>query len=380
MKICHITAEYPPMIGGISKHVYELSQEQAKHGHDVTIYCPDDIGDISKVKLHKNINVVFSKSFGRPLNNPIVPSMFFKLIRNKFDIVHAHDHFFFGSMIAASIKKKKNNFVITHHTNPLNYNNLFLRIFENLYLNLIGKKILKKADKVIVANKYNKTLFKTWNTGSIKIIPNAVNFNEFNKANGNGFRKKFKIPKDKKISLSIGRYAPRKGFGYLFDAIKELKKYGETVNKAIFVLVTTRTDVNKLKEKTKKLGISKHLIILNNHSRKDTIGAFYAADIFTSPSISESFGVTLLEAIYVGLPVVCSDIPSYREILKYSKNHIIVKPRDYKALAEALHSMLKKDIKKNISLELRNEIINKHSVQKIREITQKVYGEVIKCK
>src|SRR5205814_6745166 len=64
-------------------------------------------------------------------------------------------------------------------------------------------------------------------------------------------------------------------------------------------------------------------------------------DVYAGPSVGgESFGVVLVEAMAAGLPVVASDIPGYREVIRHDRDGLLVPPRDPDALASALAAVL----------------------------------------
>jgi phosphatidylinositol alpha-mannosyltransferase len=66
-----------------------------------------------------------------------------------------------------------------------------------------------------------------------------------------------------------------------------------------------------------------------------------AADVFVSPALGqESFGLTLVEAMAAGVPVVASDIPGYREVVRNGVDGLLVPPGDPGALAAALERVL----------------------------------------
>jgi phosphatidyl-myo-inositol alpha-mannosyltransferase len=68
---------------------------------------------------------------------------------------------------------------------------------------------------------------------------------------------------------------------------------------------------------------------------------FASADVFCAPSLGgESFGIVLVEAMAVGVPVVCSDIGGYRDLVRDDQEGVLVPPRDPEALAVALGALL----------------------------------------
>jgi phosphatidyl-myo-inositol alpha-mannosyltransferase len=74
----------------------------------------------------------------------------------------------------------------------------------------------------------------------------------------------------------------------------------------------------------------------------DELPGFHAgADVFVSPALGqESFGMVLVEAMAAGVPVVASDIPGYREVVRDGRDGLLVPPGDADALAAAVLRIL----------------------------------------
>ena len=95
-------------------------------------------------------------------------------------------------------------------------------------------------------------------------------------------------------------------------------------NEVVLVLAGDDTRYNysvKVMESAIELGIEKHLIILKNRPRIDFPRLYSAADVFVSPSdnIQETFGLTILEGMSSGLPIVCTDWNGYRATVRHEK-------------------------------------------------------------
>ena len=76
-------------------------------------------------------------------------------------------------------------------------------------------------------------------------------------------------------------------------------------------------------------------------SRVPHRGIHAAVDLFVAPAVGgESFGIVLVEAMAAGLPVIASDIPGYREVVRDGIEGILIPPRDPPALAAAVRRLL----------------------------------------
>ena len=343
LKVCHICTKYPPAVSGIAKHVYDLSRLQVETGHTVTIYCPDDIGDINSVDIPDNVNVVQLKSLGRPLNNPITPSIIIQLLKNDFDIVHAHDFFLFGTMVAGFIKKiKKYPLIVTQHTNKLQYDTKMKNLFQDLYLRIIAKKILKDADRVIVHNKENKKVLGELGVDKIEIIPNGINHRDYlvNEDDLCNSKRKLNIEENKKIILFVGRLTYRKG---ILDLIRAFSIIVKSCPETKLVIVGDGPLMDDARKLTKEYHLEKKIIFLGFISSHELVQCYHLADVTVMPSIfGEAHPIVILESLICGTPLVVSDLPCFREMI-HKRNRCLVPPKDFKKLGETIIKLFKHD-------------------------------------
>jgi phosphatidylinositol alpha-mannosyltransferase len=83
------------------------------------------------------------------------------------------------------------------------------------------------------------------------------------------------------------------------------------------------------------------VVMLGNVEHDDLPPYHAACDVFAGPARGgESFGIVLVEAMAAGLPVVASDIPGYREVVRNGMEGLLVPPSDPVALAAALREVL----------------------------------------
>jgi len=125
------------------------------------------------------------------------------------------------------------------------------------------------------------------------------------------------------MSCSSAGPKPRKGFGALVDAMALLRRDLDVR------LVTTSAPVQH----------PDWVVPLGRVADDRLPGIYAAADAYCAPSLGgESFGIVLVEAMAAGTPVVCSDLPGYREAAGDAAR--FVRPGDPAGLAEALREVL----------------------------------------
>jgi glycosyltransferase involved in cell wall biosynthesis len=174
------------------------------------------------------------------------------------------------------------------------------------------QKLKIPEDKVIVIkNGMNQKMFYRMTESEIDNIPAL-------------------FPKFKKI-LHVGNEEYRKNFITLLRALFILKKKVKNI-KLIRVGPSSHYEIIKL------LNLEKNVIYLNNISNDRLREIYNLSDVFVYPSNYEGWGAPGLEAASCETPVVCSDIPIFREV--YHDYPYYFPPNNYKMLADAVYQCL----------------------------------------
>jgi len=133
--------------------------------------------------------------------------------------------------------------------------------------------------------------------------------------------------------------APHKGFEILFEALACVK---DVAPGFVFFMTICNDDwpegIRKYNDMVESLGLSEHVVFMGRVPQ-DQMGAVYqACDWMVYPSLCESFGFSMVEAISLGLPVVAADTPVNREICEDAA--LYYPSTDAKALADLLKGII----------------------------------------
>ena len=135
----------------------------------------------------------------------------------------------------------------------------------------------------------------------MRIIPTGIDVGMYAKSIDTDIREKYHISKDTPVMLSISRLAYEKNISEIVDLLPSII---EQVPKVILMIVGDGPAKEDLMKQVTQLGLSKHVIFTGEVSN-DHVNAFYrTANVFVSTSNSESQGLTYIEAMAAGLPVV----------------------------------------------------------------------------
>ena len=377
MKILQVSPLFPPHVGGIEKHVETLSKKLAEAGHEVTVYT----SNVPKSKKHEEVNGVEIYRFNclfSPLNNQFIPGLFFKLIdKNKFDVVHVHSHLHISSNITCfSNIFKKRPIVLTSH-GTVNYEG-WKNIVNMLYNKTIAKWMLKSVDKIIALSSKHADILENLGAdpSNITIIPHGIDLNQINLTRDTEKFKSLYELNDKNIVLFVGGLIPRKGINYLIAAMKYVKS--DSVLLIVGGELQGHPGVKKaLEQQVKELGLEKKVLFLGKLTEQELEQAYLAADLFVLPSLSEVFGLVILEAMSYGKCVIASNILGPSTIIQDNKNGILFEPKNSRELGEKIDYLLANDeLRKNLGTAARKEIERNYSWDVTFNKILAVYEEV----
>lgn len=294
MRVAIATPYYPPHIGGIEIHAKNLAENLRAMGHEVVVLSSSG-SDV----VVRSLKIPYSPI---PLSFP----------RVKAQIYHSHVPSPFFALKMAKIAEDENRpHVVTYHNDvivPSKVDGYFLprfigRSIEKINESLVSK-LLEKADLIIATTKsYAETspvLSKFMD--KVRIVPNAVDINEFSPGIDAGKRKA--------IVLYVGRLVAYKGVSTLIKAMAEVQKEIE----AKLVIVGDGADRKGFERLAEKLSVD--ALFTGRVSKKSVVEWMQRARVLVLPSFSrlEAFGIVLLEAMACSTPVISANTPGVAEV------------------------------------------------------------------
>ncbi|MCX7797883.1 MAG: glycosyltransferase [Melioribacter sp.] len=306
-------------IGGAQIFVLNLAKELKRKGFDVVVAAGD--GGFLFEELKKiNIDHYYLKSLKRDIS--VINALYFMfdlyklLVKNNFDILHLNSSNTLLAVIPAKVLRRRPKIVFTFHGLSLldkNYKSFFLIKFISKLYFIFFSKFLDESVFVSEINyqeaKKNRVIKKG------EVIYNGLNEEELNfcdKAEALDFLvKKCNFQFNNCFLIgSTGRLSYQKNYGFLIDNFFKIKKAIPNVK---IVIIGEGILYNKLYNRIKELGLEKEIFLVG--AVKDSYRYLKAFDLFTLPSRYEGLSISLLEAIYAGIPVLASDVGGNKEIV-----------------------------------------------------------------
>jgi glycosyltransferase involved in cell wall biosynthesis len=167
----------------------------------------------------------------------------------------------------------------------------------------------------------------------VKIVPNAIEEEQ-------GTRNKVQIKKVREANRApvigtIGNLNFQKGQSYLIDAMAEVVRQYPL---ATLEIIGEGAERQNHESRIKNHGLEKNIALMGK--QKDVYKHMNHWDLFVLPSVAETFGIVLLEAMSAGLPIIATKIGGVVDIVENGKTAILVKAKDPSALAKAITRLL----------------------------------------
>lgn len=231
--------------------------------------------------------------------------------KEDFDIIHAHDWLSFLAGIKA--KKVSGKPLVTHiHATEFDRgggNGVNNQVYE------VERQGFLESDRIIAVSNFIKNKISNnynINIDKINVIHNGLGQNNLT----NSFKTKNKIGlnKNNKIILFLGRMTLQKGPEYFLQAAKKVLEKESQVR---FIMAGSGDMQYRMIELSAELGISDKVLFPGFLHGKDLTDIYQAADLYIMPSVSEPFGLTPLEAIKNGTPVLISKQSGVSEVINH---------------------------------------------------------------
>lgn len=347
--------------GGQNVYVGELAKNVAKLGYEVDVFTRwDDERLPQTIEWGAGVHVIHIKAgpIAYVKKEDLLGYMdefarnmigYIKMQDQPYKLIHAN--FFMSALVAMNIKKQLGiPFVVTFHAlgKVRRQHQKNADKFPEERLD-IEEQAVKAADKIIAESPQDKDdLMSLYDADPriISMIPCGFNPYEFYPIDKLLSRTILDLPPDEKIILQLGRMVPRKGVDNVIKALDTLIHQRKV--KARLMVVGGESDspnpvltpeIGRLQAVAKENNVAKFVSFLGRKNR-DQLKYFYsAADVFVTTPWYEPFGITPLEAMACGTPVIGSNVGGIKYSVINGKTGYLVPPRDPAKLAERLQEI-----------------------------------------
>jgi len=322
-------AIYPCAIGGVEIFNYYFTKELARRGHEVWVLtsCGHDWNS-------RNIRLVrLNERFlpNRTLSTGFHLSLKLMKLKREVDVVH----------------------VPYTSNSPLVYPIVLAKIIADIHyiIYIMGggmypwkpktlqRSLFRHADAIVAVS---ETLSKEYEKRSgrrIKVIPPLIPFGK-SKISKEQLRRKYGLSKDDKVVLSLGSIKRIKGSDTLLYAFLGLgRSYVEKYNlKLLYAGGGPMKPM--LARKVKESNFDRHVRFLGVVPHKEVRHIYRLADIYVIPSLFEGAPLSLLEAMFNGLPIIGADVDGINSLVKHEKNGLLFQRKNTEDLIGKIRQLV----------------------------------------
>lgn len=384
--------------GGQNVYVAELSMQLARKGYHIDIYTRRDSAKTPEVvDWRPGVRVIhitagparfIPKEELLQYMQEFTFQMLYFMSRHELYYELMHAHFFMSALVASNIKKTTGiPYVVTFHA---------LGLVRQLHQKqqdgfppertLIEKHIVEDANLLIAEcpqDKEDLIVHYDADPARIFIVPCGFNPREFYPIDKAAARDFLRLPAHDKIILQLGRMVPRKGVDNVIRAVGAAKKYTHHLKLLVVGGESDSPDPASTPEIGRLLQVAREndvydQVQFTGRKARSLLKYYYAAaDIFISTPWYEPFGITPLEAMACGTPVIGSNVGGIKYSVVDEHTGFLVPPHQPDVLAARInlllhdntlyHSMCKNAIK---------HVRNTFTWNKVASVIHQVYNKV----
>ena len=354
-RICLVSSQYLPHVGGVENYVYNLSRELSERGHLVTIVTSLMEGT---PEYEQNGNVEIYRLPSLQLMNGRFPVL--KMSRAKkqleekfksthFDMMLVNMRFFFISLWAVKLAKKLGIkcAVLDHGSSHLNTGGKLTSNLGELFEHYITWREKRYCKNFAGVSKESLNWLKHFKIKSDILLNNAVDLEKFEKYVASpvkNFREEYGIPSNATVISFVGRLTVEKGIQQLVNSVKRINE----TRKDVYLLAAGGGYLKEKLEGTK----SENTYFVGQVSTPEVASLLSASDIFCLPSFSEGFPTCVIEACVARNYIITTYRGDAKEIVSTPERGIILPDNNEEGVYNALLSILDAPEKRKTATDL----------------------------
>jgi len=388
MNIGIVTESYGVIYDGYMVYVANLFQNLTKRGHNVYVFAPQ----YPQFNPNSEPHVTWVPSIYSRVLPPYRVSkpwaakkVFHQLFRQlRLDIVHSQIPSLLIYPAYAVSRELGIPHVATYHTHLERYMTHYVPIVPQVLAKWLAKtysrSVCSRSDCVIVPSTAIRKLLQGYGIKTkMECIAHGIDIETSKDANGLSIRREFGLEKSDKILLYVGRLTSEKNIRFLFNVLSRLLR-DNAVSRLKMIIVGTGRHETEIKRECGAMGLSEAVIFAGLVKDRHRLADFYAAgDVFVFASVTEVFGLVLLEAQACGTPVVAVGEGGVCDVVEDGHGGFLTRLDVEQFTGTVRRLLLEPELRREQSCKAR-EHANRFSLDAMTESLLKVYGSLAEGK
>ena len=360
--------------GGTAERTYQMSRALHQKGIGCTLLTTDIGLTKKRVASLDGVEVIALPTINKRFYIPWISFRKFRKIIYEADVVHLMNHWTLLNAIVYLFVRKYNKPYVVCPAGTL-FSNERSRILKKMYNAVVGKNIIRNADRSIAISVDEIKQFEEYGVSQDKLVhlPNGVKMEDYIVDGDNKILSQHGI-RDIPYVLFVGRLNYIKGPDILLQAFCDVSRMFPDVH-LVFV-GPDEGELAKLKRITESSGIKERVHFLGYLEGEEKARIYKRAEILVIPSRQEMMSIVVLEAGIVGTPVILTDRCGFNEVEKIGGG--IVVPASVAGIKEGLIKMLFKPEETQAAGEnLKNHVLQNYTWEVLIERYLRMYEEII---
>lgn len=384
MRIMIVTDQYPPMVGGVPKVTHDLATSFARRGHEVVVVAPS-YGTRDVHRIEDKVHIYRFSSFEWPtyveLRIPFLPLLPFRRLLKQYDpeVIHVHSPVVMGNIAQILGGGSRKPVIATNHYMPTNigrsisFDPILGKSFQNIWYSYLVHFCNRCEYVTAPTETALKLLYEHGLRAPARAISNGIDLSRYRPGPPDeAARRRFHLPLDRPLILSVNRLSHEKRIDVLIDAAAKLHE------QAHIVITSTGPAEAELRAQVNALNLQKRVTFSGFVSDDDLISLYRLADIFAIPSEADLQSLATMEAMAVGLPIVAANAYALPELVHSEENGFLFSPGNSDEMARYLDNLLgNSEMRKSMGARSL-EIVAQHDITIILDQWETLYQRLIK--
>ncbi|MBQ9328301.1 MAG: RecX family transcriptional regulator [Solobacterium sp.] len=328
MRIGLFSDTFPPDLNGVANSTYILFQELKKHGHEVYVVATRAGTGFAEWNEGHDVlrlaGVTMKHLYGYAVTTPLHINAMNEIRSLNLDVIHCQTEFGVGIFARMCSRQLNIPLVSTYHTSYEDYTH-YVNLLKSDRLDDQMKKAVAwfsrfmtdTSVEVIAPSRKTKELLECYHvTTDIHIVPTGLDLNAFQPSlqkveRTEEIRQEFGISMDERLIIYLGRIAEEKALDLVVDGFELAEKKGCGLK---LLIVGGGPDLERLKDYTAEKNIT-NVLFAGPRPASEVADYYRSADFFVSASLSETQGMTFVEAMASGLPLLARKDSVLEELL-----------------------------------------------------------------
>lgn len=379
MRIAIFSNTYKPTISGVVTSIDMFRQGLMQTGHEVHLFVPEyqDYQDEEPyIFRYPALDLPEGLDLDLSLVLPFKRSMLPTIRGIKPALIHTQHPYMIGGLAAAIAQDLKLPLVFTFHTRYIEHIKSYVPLvsdlaevmaeeFINRYLNRCSHIIAPTAS-------IRDSIQRTYDLDvPVTVVPTPLDLSQYQHLEPERIRTNLEVT-EADVLLFVGRLAPEKNLDFLLRAFARIVNVRPQTR---LLLVGQGPYKDTLQKMTRKMDLGRQVIFTGSLPYTEIPHLAAAADLFVFPSLTDTQGLVLTEAMAAGTPVVAIEAPGPVDVL--AEGGGILVPADEEDFAEAVLTLLDDEARRQAMAETALQVVQRYAIPETTKRLLEVYEAAV---